>query len=474
MAATEQTTIDTDILETLAPAALPAGGPWSPPYRGLTAGLLITVSGMAFETLAVATVLPETAADLNGLGLYGAVFSAFLLTNLVGIVASGLLADRDGPAMPFVGGILLFVTGLFIGGFAPAMPVLIVGRALQGFGAGAVSAISYVALGRAYPPAAKPKMLAYLSTAWVVPGLVGPGIAGLIGETVGWRWVFLGLIPLPLVALALALPALRPIPGGRVGENSRARLRGAMLLAAGAALLLAGLSQPELLLLAPMAIVGAAVAIPALRALLPSGTLVARPGLPAAILTMMLLNIVFVGIDAFLALSLVDVRGRSIAFAGIAFTAATITWTIGSWLQARFSDRASRRVLIRIGLMILLVGGAVVTSVLLPGVPVVNGIIGWGIAGLGIGLAYSTLSLVVLENAAPGQEGEASASLQLASVLGSGVGAGVGGAVINAIGHDRLGAALLAQYGAMLGVLLVALALSSRLPARSPEAAPSV
>ncbi|HEU5433004.1 MAG TPA: MFS transporter [Thermomicrobiales bacterium] len=468
MAATEQRTVGSDIGEAPAATALPAGGPWSPPYRGLTAGLLITVAGMAFESLAVATVMPETAADLHGLGLYGAVFSAFLLTNLVGIVASGLLADRDGPAMPFLGGILLFVAGLFIGGFAPSMPVLIGGRALQGFGAGAVSAISYVALGRAYPAAAKPQMLAYLSTAWVVPGLVGPGIAGLIGETVGWRWVFLGLIPLPLVAMTMALPALRRIPGGVVGADSRARLRGAALLAAGAALLLGGMTQPNLLLLAPMVVVGAAIAIPALRGLLPPGALRARPGLPAAILTMLLLNVVFVGIDAFLALALVDVRGRSIAFAGIAFTAATITWTTGSWLQARFSNRASRRVLIRAGLTILLLGGATVTSVLWPQVPVALGIAGWGIAGLGIGLAYSTLSLVVLENASPGQEGEASASLQLASVLGSGLGAGIGGAVINAIGHDRLGDAVLAQYATMLAILVVALALSSRLPGRAP------
>ncbi|HET7092695.1 MAG TPA: MFS transporter, partial [Thermomicrobiales bacterium] len=240
--------------------------------------------------------------------------------------------------------------------------------------------------------------------------------------------------------------------------------------AAGAAWLLAGLSQPNLLLLAPLVVVGGAIATPALRALLPAGTLRVRPGLPAAVLTMTLLNVVFVGIDAFLALAFVDVRGRSIAFAGIAFTAATISWTIGSWLQARFADRVSRRVLIRVGLMILLLGGAIVTAILWPQVPVVVGLAGWATAGLGIGTAYSTLALVVLENAAPGQEGEASASLQLASVLGSGVGAGIGGAVLNAVGHDRLGDALAAQYGAMLAVLVLTLALSSRLPIHAPQA----
>ncbi|HEU0115964.1 MAG TPA: hypothetical protein VFQ80_14860, partial [Thermomicrobiales bacterium] len=279
------------------------------------------------------------------------------------------------------------------------------------------------------------------------------------------------LIPLPLVAMTMALPALRRIPSGVVGDDSRARLRGAVLLAAGAALLLAGLTQPNLLLLAPMVVGGGAVAIPALRQLLPPGALRARPGLPAAVLTMLLLNVVFFGIDAFLALSLVDVRGRSIAFAGLAFTAATITWTSGSWLQARLYGRVSRRALVRSGLTILLLGGALLTSILWRQVPVVVGIVGWGIAGLGIGLAYSTLSLVVLENASPGQEGEASASLQLASVLGSGVGAGIGGAALNAIGHDRLDTALFAQYAAMLAVLVFTLALSPRLPGRAPQAA---
>src|SRR3954470_9619202 len=164
---------------------------------GLTLGIILTVVGVAFEALAVATVLPAVVADLGGLNLYGWAFSAFLLTQLVGIVVSGLLADERGPALPFALGVILFSAGLIVGGLAPSMPALIAGRALQGLGGGAISSTAYVAIGRGYAEQAKPRMLALTSTAWVVPGLVGPGIAGLMAEALGWRSVFLVLAPLP-------------------------------------------------------------------------------------------------------------------------------------------------------------------------------------------------------------------------------------------------------------------------------------
>src|SRR5262249_4889248 len=172
------------------------------------------ISVVAFEALAVATILPAVVADLGGLDLYGWAFSAFLLTQLVGIVIAGLLADERGPALSFVLGVAFFAARLLVGGLAPSMLALIGGRALQGLGGGAISSTAYVAIGRGYPEYVKPRMLALLSTAWVVPGLIGPGIAGLMTETLGWRLVFLGLAPLPLLAFLLALPALRRMPAG--------------------------------------------------------------------------------------------------------------------------------------------------------------------------------------------------------------------------------------------------------------------
>jgi MFS family permease len=447
--------------------------PFGPSRVGLTVGLLLTVSFVAFETLAVATVLPAVAADLGGINLYGWAFSAFLLTQLVGIVISGLLADERGPALPFGLGIVLFSAGLLVGGFAPSMPALIAGRALQGLGGGAISSIAYVAIGRGYPEQSKPRMLALLSTAWVVPGLIGPGIAGLMAEGLGWRSVFLVLAPLPGLAALLAFPSLRRMPDGVPSPQARARVVNAIVLAVGSGLVLAGIGLAQPVIVLGLTVPGLALAIPAMRRLLPAGTLRAAPGMPATVATMGLLNLAFFGVDAFVPLALVDVRGTSVAYAGLALTAATITWTAGAWVQARTATRVSRRSMTWLGLAILAASFVITATVLFPQTPLPAALFGWGMAGLGMGLAYTTLGLTMLELAEPGQEGDASASLQLASVLGSGLGAGIGGALIGLMQTqgETLTRALLLQDGLMLLVVAMGFAVTRGLPGGLPVVA---
>ncbi len=443
--------------------------PFGPQRLLLTTGLIFTVATVAFETLAIATILPAVVADLGGLNLYGWAFSAFLLTQLVGIVVAGLLADERGPMLPFVLGIGLFSLGLLVGGLAPTMLALVAGRALQGLGGGAISAIAYVGVGRGYPESAKPRMLALLSTAWVVPGLVGPALSGLMAETLGWRSVFLALVPLPLITGFLAVPALRRMPAGVAAADGRPRAVAAVVLAAGAGMLLAGIGLHDLLPALALIAAGLVLTIPALRGLLPAGTLRAAAGMPAAIATMTLLNLAFFGVDVFVPLALVEVRGATVAFAGLALTAATISWTAGSWIQARTAERVSRRTMARIGILLLGIAFVLTAAALLPSVPLAVAVGGWGVAGLGMGLAYTTHSLAMLELAEPGQEGEAAASLNLSSVLGSGFGAGIGGALIALLQGqgEPLARALLVQYGAMLAVAAVAFIAARGLPGRS-------
>jgi MFS family permease len=450
------------------PVTLPPGGPWSRHYRRTTAGLLLTIASGAFEALAVATVMPATVDDLGGLGFYGWAFSAYMLTNLIGLVVAGDEADRRGPAVPFLAGVLCFTIGLLVGGFAPSMIVLILARAIQGFGSGLVNSVAYVTLGRGYPDEARPRMLALLSTAWVVPGLIGPAVAGLIATHIGWRWVFLGLAPMPFLAALLAMPTIRRIPAGALTARNWRRLRAALQLAAAMAVLLAGLGQSRLVLAGPLTIIGIAVSWTALRAVLPPGTLRARPGLPASIATMGLLNLAFFGVDAFVPLGLTDVRHTSTAFAGLALTAGTITWTAGSWLQAHYARQWSPRTLIRSGLAIIAVGIAGIIGVLTTDVSVLVGPLVWAIAGFGIGLAYSGLSLSVLDSAPPGQEGSATSAMQLANAVGGALATGIGGVLIELFsdGNTATRAGLGWQFLLMIGVLAIAILAAGRLPAK--------
>ncbi|MEB2285415.1 MAG: hypothetical protein B6D46_01110 [Polyangiaceae bacterium UTPRO1] len=419
---------------------------WSPPLGRLTLGLTLVVVVTAFEALAVATILPITTAELGGLAWYGWTFSAFMLANLIGITVGGGATDRAGPGRPFVAGTILFAGGLVVSGFAPSMPVIVAGRTSQGFGSGLLSAVAYASIARAYSAALRPRILAALSSAWVVPGLAGPGLASIVAEHSGWRWVFLGLAPLPALAAALVVPVLRTRRGEeprRLDGDGPGRTRTALRLALGSTIALAGLGGHGALYGSipaagafvtggVLVAIGGFTAITALRRLLPPGTLTARPGLPAAVATMALVNFAFFGTEAFVPLAIVDVRGAGMALNGMTLTAAALTWSVGAWLQVRLAGSVPRARVIVGGLGILGAGLAGVAALFVPGVPAWTAVGAWAVAGLGMGLAFTTCAAVILESAPVGREGAASVALQLAQVLGAALATGIGGAIVAA------------------------------------------
>jgi MFS family permease len=166
------------------------------------------------------------------------------------------------------------------------------------------------------------------------------------------------------------------------------------------------------------------------------------------------------------------VRHRSPVVAGLAVTGATVSWTVGAWVQARLSDTWEGRRLVRAGLLIVLAGIAGMVLVLQPAVPVAEGLAAWTVAGLGMGLAYAPLSLMMLHKAQPGQEGQASASLNLADVLGTALGIGVGGAAVAAAAGGDLRLGITAAFSIAAAVGIMALAFTRRLPEGTSSAPP--
>ena len=343
---------------------------WSPRRRALTIGLVLTITLVAFEALAVSTVLPIVAKELGGMQLYGWVFTSFFLGALIGIAVVGGLIDRGGLGRPFAVGLGLFAIGLLIGGLAPTMEVLVAARFVQGLGAGTIPPIAYVAIGRSLPERLRPRMFATLSTAWVLPGVVGPAVAGIVGEYFGWRYVFLGLLPLIAVAGLLTIRALVAVPPSEIAEAAEAaaataerrRLPYALLVAAGAGLITVGLTMGEALPTIGLALLGLVLGVPAIRRLTPEGTLTARPILPAAVLLRGVMTFAFFGVDAYVSLTLEDYRGLSAVVAGIVLTAATVSWTAGSWIQARNAERWPTDRFVRAGFVVTVVGPGLVRA----------------------------------------------------------------------------------------------------------------
>ena len=190
---------------------------------------------------------------------------------------------------------------------------------------------------------------------------------------------------------------------------------------------------------AGLAVIGVVVGFPPLRRLLPAGTLRAAPGLPATILSRGLLTFAFFGADAYVTLTITTVRHHGTLMAGAVVTASTLAWTVGAWIQARLNDQWEGARLVRAGLVLILAGTAGMAWQLRDGVPVWEAFVAWSAAGLGMGLSYAPISLMMLRAAPSGREGWASASLNLADVLGIALGVGVGGAAVAAVsrGMDR-------------------------------------
>jgi predicted MFS family arabinose efflux permease len=233
--------------------------------------------------------------------------------------------------------------------------------------------------------------------------------------------------------------------------------------------ILAGLTSRSPLTGPLLVAAGLAIGLVPLRGLLPPGTLTARRGLPVAVLSRALLTFAFFGADTYVPLAITSVRGQSTVVASIAVTAATLSWTAASWVQERKAADWPGRRLIRTGFLIVAAGIACEVAALSPAVPVAVGVAGWAVGGFGIGLAYSPISLIVLGEAHSGQEGAASASLQLAETLGVALGAGLGGAIVAAgaaAGWPPSGG-IAGAFALTAAVALVAAMLARRIPSRT-------
>ncbi len=427
----------------IAPSPVPAESLFAPRLRAMTVGSVALVSLLAFEALAVGTAMPTVARALDGLALYGIAFGGPFAAGVVAMVLSGIWCDRRGPRAPMWAGLAGFVAGLLLAGAATDMATLVVGRIVQGFGSGLLSVALYVIVAQAYPERLHRRIFAAFAAAWVVPSLVGPVVAGLVVEHVGWRWVFLAVPVVAVPAVLLIHPGLRSIGvAGPVRRSVGALAR--IGWACGAGVRLVGL-----------ALVGMLGCVPRL---LPAGFLRAGRGLPTVVGLRGLASAAFVGAEVVIPLMLSRERGFTPTAAGLVLTTGALSWSLGSWLQARIRSPRSRGTLPRAGLTCITAGTAVVGGCVVPAVPVWVGILGWAVAGLGMGLLFPSLSALTLELSAPGEQGRNSSSLQLCDSLASATVLALTGAVLAAgaaPGRFDYGLTLAVAAGlALVGALL--------------------
>jgi MFS family permease len=405
---------------------------FAPQYRAVTIGVVAAITLFAFEGIAVATVMPAVATEFEGLGVYAWAFNAYVAASLIGMVVAGTWCDRDGPRRAMWAGLVVFSVGAIAAGLAPSMPLLIVARALQGLGGGALIVAAYVLIARAYPDDMRPKAFSLMAAAWVVPALIGPLIAGWLTETFTWRLAFL-LVPFVLLLPALLLrDVLRAHDGGTGESGSWHRVVRAVVTAVGLTLAMFAFLRPAAFPLwadAALLVLGLAFIVLGVRGLLPSGALRLRRGLPTTVLMRGILAGAFFGAEAFIPLALVEERGLSITVAGLTLSVSALGWWLGSYAQSRIPESTDRARTVRWGALIVTIGLVSLPLCLVPAVPPWICAVSYFVASLGMGLCFPSIAVQTLRLSAVTEQGANSAALQISDAILSALLLGVLGAV---------------------------------------------
>ncbi len=453
---------------------VPARGPLSGQYRWLSIGMFSLIFLAAFEAMAVTTVMPLVAADLDGESLFALAFAVPLAAGIIGMVLAGNWADRSGPLPSLLTAAVLFVVGLLIAGTATNMVVFVLGRFVHGLSGAAVIVPLYVIVARVYPENLRARVFAGFAAAWVIPSIIGPAIAGFVGETISWHWVFLGVIGLLLPAAGMMLPPILRVRDRVQGdpdvEWSLGRA-GWAVLTAGAALALSlskELPEPWRWVLAAVAIVVVAIAA---RPLMPVGTLHAARGMPATVLLRLVVAGAFFGSEIYLPYLFIERYEFSPSLAGAVLTGAGLSWAAGSWLQGRLGDRISNTLAVQIGASLLAVALVAVLLVAAFSLSPVIAFAAWTVAGGGMGLMYPRHSVAVLKLSPVSAQGFNSAALSIGESLGASVALALTALVSSAVVGSFAAGAFTADFAVTVVIAVIAVILAPRMRPRTEEPA---
>ena len=444
--------------------------------RTTTGDILVLITFVAFEAMAVSVALPTAARDLHGLEQYGWAFTGFLAANVLGMVVSGEVSDDRGPRLPLVVGIAAFTVGLLVAGSATTMIQLVAGRIVQGLGGGFLITAVYVVIGTQYPESLRPKFFAALASAWVLPSLIGPIVAGAMTEHLGWRWVFLGLVPLVAAGAALMVPVLRSLtPPAALGRSvtDKGRIVRAVAVALGVSALAHSGQSPSPVTVAA-GVAGVVAMVWGLRVLMPPGTFRVRRGVSAPVALRGLFAGAFFGMESMVPLSMGQQHGYGPLAAGLPLACGGLAWALGSWWQGRESttpEETHRVRLIRAGFALVTVCALVVAVAAHPGVPGWLIYPAWAMGAFGAGMAVASASVLLLRYTNDADRGSDSAALQLSDATSSALTTGVAGVLVAAAvrGAVSYTTAFMSLALAMGAVAFVGVLLAGRV--RAPESA---
>ena len=423
-----------------------ANTPWRALFSGTSGLAAITLASgvglQAMETFIGSTLLPSVVRDIGGVEFFAWNATVFIVTSIIASIFAAVRPFGLGPRGIYIFAAACFGLGSLVCGLAPSMEVMLIGRAIQGFGAGLLTAMSYSMIRIMFPPELWGTAFALISSVWGVATVVGPAIGGVFAIFGAWREAFIVLVP---CSALLGLLAFRILPrtSGETGMAKVPVLQIALLVGAVAAISLASILTDNVVL-AALLIAIAALAVVALgvsdermrQRLFPTGTFRAGSDIALLFAAMLILNLAIV-CDLFVPLFLQRLHGQSPLVAGYLVALVAVGWSVGSVLVSNWTGRRERAVLLLgpalqlIGLfgLTLFMGQSNSEGALAPLLVIGVSLF---LLGNGIGISWPHVSSRLLRSAPAGEGDLASAAISMVQLFASGFGAAAAGVIVNA------------------------------------------
>jgi EmrB/QacA subfamily drug resistance transporter len=407
--------------------------------------VMLSTGLVALDSTIIATAVPSVVVDLGGFAQYPWLFSIYLLTQAVAVPLYGKFADILGRKPVMIFGIGVFLAGSVLCGAAWSMLSLIIFRAVQGLGAGAVLPISMTIIGDLYSVRERATVQGYTASVWGAASVLGPTLGGVFSQYLSWRWIF--FVNLPLGALAVWM-LLRHLRENVTRRRHRIDYAGAILLTAGCTLLILGLLEGGVVWAwdsTSSAVVFTAGAV-GLVAFVPVELHAAEPILPlwvvrhrsllGANLGSLVVGVVLIGLSSYVPSFAQGVLGTGALVAGFTLAAMSVGWPIASALSGRAYLRIGFRDTALIGSAVIILAALLCT--LLPQQAHVIELAGaCFVMGCGLGLVSTPVLVAVQSIVGWDRRGVVTGTNMFFRSMGSALGAAVFGAIANGVLTER-------------------------------------
>jgi MFS family permease len=414
---------------------------WSALFHGrqLAYTVLLTL-GVGVHAVGIhllATVLPSVVADLGGAAFYTWATMLYTMASIMGTACGGLFKAVLNLRRGYMVGVMVELAGWAGCAVAPHIAVLLLARAIQGFGSGLLVALAYSMVSEFYAETMRARVLSAISGIWGVAALLGPIVGGVFAASGWWRGAFWVAIP---ILILLGVMTWQVLPDhaveGVAGEFPAARL---LLLGFGVlGVASSGLVAPVVWRLALLG--SAAVLVwcafhldgDATNRLFPSRPLSLKTRVGTASWLFFLFGTTTSMVTVFMPLVLHALHGVSLLSAGYINALLSLTWTILALCSAGLRDHQVRRV-IWLGPLLMLCGAIGLKVCVVDGPLSLLGLC-VALIGAGIGLCFAHMSSWTMAAARLGEEAQTASSIPTIQSLGIAIGAAAAGLVANAAG----------------------------------------